>query len=296
MENKLKRYFWLVDTLRGRKMSLKDLSNKWERSSLNDDGTPLSRRTFQEHKNTINELGLGVEIIYDYATRTYLLQTDKENENAVARWMWSAMSLQEAMRHNSTIRGRIITDEIPSAQTFLDPLLLALNENRVVRFAYHPFGSDAFEVVLQPYFVQMTGQRWYLFGCRNEEKTVKAYALDRMEKLDLGNDTFIMSEDFSADEYLKHSGIGQYENIPETEVKIRAYGRQVDLLRTLPLHPSQRETKTEDGKSEFSYFLRPTSKFYGDLLSCGKYVKVLSPGYVKNHIKGIINKLSEYYQ
>ena len=90
----------------------------------------------------------------------------------------------------------------------------------------------------------MSDRRWYLFGLRGTETALKAYALDRMEACSMMEETFALPEEFSATEYLKEHGIGRYENIPETEVVLRAYGRQVDLLRTLPLHTSQqRRTK-----------------------------------------------------
>ena len=109
-------------------------------------------------------------------------------------------------------------------------------------------------------------------------------------------ETFALPEEFSATEYLKEHGIGRYENIPETEVVLRAYGRQVDLLRTLPLHTSQHETKTAEDKAEFTYILRPTTRFFGDILACGKYVKVLSPEWVRRHLKETLEKIVTYYK
>ena len=281
MKNKLKRYFWLVDTLKSRPMSLDELSRKWERSLLNDDRNPLSRRTFQEHRNAINDLEIGIQINYDYANNYYELLSDNNNGNLVAQWMWNAMSLQSAIKQSANIKDRIIIDKIPSAQVYLETILHAIKGNYLIGFVYQPFGKEVFTVRLHPYFVQLTEQRWYIYGIKSDGEIIKAFALDRIKNIKLQEETFNFPEDFSPEEYLQENGVGQYTNIPIMDIIIRVYGIQVDRLRTLPLHSSQQETKTEEGKSEFTYRLRPNSKFYGDILSMGRYVKVLTPHYVR---------------
>lgn len=296
MKNKLKRYFWLVNTLKSRPLSLDELSRKWERSNLNDDGNPLSRRTFQEHRNAINELGIGVQINYDHSNNHYELVSDDDNGNLVARWMWNAMSLQSAIKQSATIKERLVIDNIPSAQIHLETLLQAIKENCIIEFIYQPFGKEEFVVNLLPYFMHLTEQRWYIYGVNPNGEKIKAYALDRIKSIKLLEKTFTFTEDFSPEEYLQENGVGQYEYIPIMEVVIRVYGIQVDRLRTLPLHPSQQESKTEEGKSEFTYTLRPNSKFIGDILSMGKYAKVITPYYVRNQLKEILDKLLTYYK
>lgn len=296
MKNKLRRYFWLIDTLKRSPMSLDELSKKWERSVLNDDGNPLSRRTFQEHRNAINDLEIGIQINYSYTKKSYELVSDDDNGNSVARWMWNAMTLQSTINQSVSIKHRIVVDEIPSAQIYLETVLQGIKENSLIEFTYQPFGKEELKVSLLPYFVQLTEQRWYVYGINPNGETIKAYALDRIKSIKLQEETFIFPEEFSPEEYLQGNGIGQYDNIPIMDIVIRAYGIQVDRLRTLPLHSSQQETKTEEGKSEFTYRLRPNSKFIGDILSMGKYVKVLSPYYAKKRLKEMIEKLLTYYK
>ncbi|MDL2283477.1 WYL domain-containing protein, partial [Odoribacter sp. OttesenSCG-928-G04] len=265
-------------------------------SVLNDDGNPLSRRTFQEHRNAINDLEIGIQINYSYTKKSYELVSDDDNGNSVARWMWNAMTLQSTINQSVSIKHRIVVDEIPSAQIYLETVLQGIKENSLIEFTYQPFGKEELKVSLLPYFVQLTEQRWYVYGINPNGETIKAYALDRIKSIKLQEETFIFPEEFSPEEYLQGNGIGQYDNIPIMDIVIRAYGIQVDRLRTLPLHSSQQETKTEEGKSEFTYRLRPNSKFIGDILSMGKYVKVLSPYYAKKRLKEMIEKLLTYYK
>ena len=59
----LKRYLWLIDTLkRGGEMTYDEIADKWERSSVNDNGTTLSKRTFYNHCQAIaRHFGIDIE-------------------------------------------------------------------------------------------------------------------------------------------------------------------------------------------------------------------------------------------
>lgn len=293
-KDKYARYAWLIDTLhRHGPCSLREIDRCWTKeTTLNPDGEPLSRRTFQQHKEAINELELGVEIVCSH--NLYSVCTD--DHNPIGAWLWQTISLRRMLAESKSLNDRIIVEEVPSSDRWLQPILTAIRENRRLRIGYHPFGREAFEMAVSPYFVQMSDRRWYLFGLRDAETELKAYALDRMETCATTEETFVLPEGFSTTGYLERHGIGRYENIPETEVVLRAYGRQVDLLRTLPLHASQRETKTEQGKSVFTYVLQPTTRFFGDILACGKYVKVLSPEWVRRQLKEMLEKTLTYYK
>ena len=289
----LYKYLWIVDLIRSkRRIKLKDIQSKWEEEF----GTPLPRRTFVYSKEAIEEL-FDINIECDRTTNEYYIENldDVKRQNTI-NWMLDSFSESFNLINSRGIVDRIVLEKTPSSQYYLNTVLSAIKQNRVLRIRYKPFGKDGFEMELKPYFVQMSLNRWYLYGVRNGKDKIKAYALDRFEEAEMIEGSFAMPDDFSAEEYLQNQGIGQYEKIPVCEVVIRAYGRQVDLLRTLPLHPSQCEIKSEDGVSEFSYNLRPTTKFYGDILSQGKYIKVLRPAFARKHLAEILEKTLTYYK
>lgn len=294
-KDKYARYMWLIDTIRRHdRCTLQEIDRRWQQEeTLNPDGIPLSRRTFQQHKEAINAMDFGVEIICT-SNRYYSVYLD--DHNPLGAWMWQTLSLRLMLAESRELNDRIITEEIPSADRWLHPILSALRENRRLQISYRPFGREAFSLLLSPYFVQMSDRRWYVFGLREDETTLKAYALDRIQACEHTEETFVFPETFSAGEYLQQHGIGQYEAIPETEVVVRAYGLMADRLRTLPLHPSQQETKTDAGWAEFTFTLQPTSRFFGELLACGAYVKVLSPRWVQQRMKETADKISGYYK
>ena len=86
-----------------------------------------------------------------------------------------------------------------------------------------------------------------------------------------------------------------YDNIPYEDIVIRAYDIGIKKLRTLPLHTSQVETKTEDGLSEFTYRLQADSNFYSSIMSHGKDLKLISPQRVRNKLAEKIAARNKYY-
>ena len=59
----LKRYLWLIDTLkRNGEMTFEEISDKWESSSINDNGTVLTKRTFYNHCQAVaRHFGIDIE-------------------------------------------------------------------------------------------------------------------------------------------------------------------------------------------------------------------------------------------
>ncbi|MBO7117211.1 MAG: WYL domain-containing protein [Bacteroidales bacterium] len=79
-------------------------------------------------------------------------------------------------------------------------------------------------------------------------------------------------------------------------VWIRAFGKEANYLRDLPLHASQRELAQGDGYADFEMTLRPTEDFYTPLLARGAAIKVLEPQALADAIKARHQAASELYQ
>ena len=288
-----KKYLWIANHVRttGR-ITFRELQSSWEKRFE----SPLSRRTFIHNKEKIQEL-FDINIACDRRTNEYYIENpeDLKRQNEV-NWILNSFSVLMGLIDSRKISNRIVLDEVPSSKYHLNTVLKGIKQNKVLKIIYQPFSCEAFEMNLNPYFVQLSANRWYLYGVREGDAKIKAYALDRFKKTEILNKTFIMPNDFSAETYLQHNGVGQYENIDYCKITLRAYSKQIELLRSLPLHPSQTETKTGEGVAEFTYNLRPTTKFYSDILAAGIYIKVLHPAFVREHIAKIIHKTATYYK
>ena len=86
------------------------------------------------------------------------------------------------------------------------------------------------------------------------------------------------------------------DDTPMAHVVIRAHEWTPNYLRTLPLHHSQRELESTPDYTDFSYDIRPTSDFLGELLRHSDGIEVLQPLDLREKMRQIIeNILKRYY-
>ena len=108
---------------------------------------------------------------------------------------------------------------------------------------------------------------------------------------------YTIPENFDAEKYYANNiGIYADPNLVPQKVRIRAYGKQVEYLRTLPLHKSQEEVLTKHHQySEFQYRLCLTPELTTQILSMGNNAEILEPLELREKIKEEIQKMSNYY-
>jgi predicted DNA-binding transcriptional regulator YafY len=69
-----------------------------------------------------------------------------------------------------------------------------------------------------------------------------------------------------------------------------------NYLRTLPLHHSQRELESTPDYTDFSYDIRPTSDFLGELLRHSNGIEVLEPQELREKMRQRILEMYHYYE
>ena len=272
---------WLVDTIRryGR-ITRRMLEEAWLRSPYSD-GKPLSRRTFCNHRDMAEEL-FNVNIVCDPATFEYYIDGDESNRGSVTEWLLDSVAMNEVLSGAREITDRIFVENVPSAREFLSTVIDALKEHHPLQFDYHPYTRSipARGLVIEPYFLKLFKQRWYMVGWVPAEERIKTYALDRVTRVKVLPETFKENETFDIDGYFKYSyGIVVTHNDP-CKVVIKTNPRRAKYLRALPLHDSQTET-VSDKFSLFTYFMRVSDDFVAELLSYGPEITVLEPPELK---------------
>ena len=116
---------------------------------------------------------------------------------------------------------------------------------------------------------------------------IRNIALDRVLEMSVTEQLFTLPKNFNAEKYYANTvGIFVNEKLAPVKVKIKAYGQQVEYLRSLPLHTSQRETLSRYGEfSGFEYKLCQTPELSSQILSMGEKVEVLEPQELREDIK-----------
>ena len=294
----LKRYVWLVDTLKcGGEMTFDEIADRWSKSSVNDNGSELSKRTFYNHCQAVaRHFGIDIECRRGRGLNLYRIANPEAiEENSLTKWALDSFSLGELLLGNASIADKILLEDIPSGREWLEPILKALQENRQIELEYENFFGVKFTGIVNPLCVKLFKRRWYVL-CEVGKDRKRIFSLDRMKSLVLTENKFIYPEVFPADYFRDVFGIvsgtgGKIENIV-----IRTYAELPGYLRSLPMHHSQRELDSNEEYTDFSLRLRPSFDFIQELLLHRDQLEVLSPCTLREEVAGIITKMKNHYE
>ena len=290
--NLINRYVWLVDTInRYGRITLKDLNDAWLRSEISE-GKPLARRTFFHYRDGVEEM-FDINIVCDKSTFEYYIDdSGGENNTRLQSWLVDSASLSGMLSNAHDISDRIILENVPSAREHLPIIIDAMKQNRRIRFSYKSYtrSQPTDGIVLEPYFVKIFKQLWYVIGMNIKDGAVKTYSLDRITQLNLLQDTFKMPDGVKPSEFFKDCfGIITNKNKAK-RIVLRVEPTQAKYFRALPLHASQME-EVHDNYSVFTYSMRITYDLKEEIMSHGS-----SPTELKMLIQNELKQALDNYQ
>ena len=279
----IRKYIWLIDTVNqagSTGITFKDIRSKWERNDLLSGGIQYPKRSFHNHVTAIGEL-FGIEIACNKNTNSYYIANSRElkDSSGFKGWLLDALSLNNQLEESSQLKDRILLEENPSGRELLPTILEAMRDNKMLTFSYKPYWVEDDHISnlyhVEPYALKVFKRRWYLLG-KYGDSPLKVYALDRILDIDIEFESFTLPADFDAESFFSSCfGIIVSDEDPQT-IKLKVDAFQSNYLRSLPLHPSQKETERTEEYSVFTYFLRPTFDFVQELLTLRETAEVLA--------------------
>ena len=102
-DSTLRKYIWLINTiLDAGKLTFREISEKWNNSSLNYNGTELSKRTFHNHRMAIlTELGVDIQCSSKREnSQYYIANQDEIEKNDVLNWLTDSMATEQLLLEN----------------------------------------------------------------------------------------------------------------------------------------------------------------------------------------------------
>jgi hypothetical protein len=290
------RYIWLIDTIkRYGSITREELNERWKRSPFSH-GESLPRRTFYSYRTAIEEL-FKINIECNPSTFEYYIDEGSLHNESVTNWLLNSAAMSSVLSDSREVSDRIFLEDIPSARGYLSVIIDAVRNAHPIRFTYQPFSrSNATHgILLEPYFLKIFRQRWYVIGHNIKEDIIKTYALDRIHDAVVLPETFIMPNDIDIENYFRDSFGIIVDHSEAKHVSIKTDPLQARYLRALPLHHSQREI-IHDSYSIFTYRLQLTPDFVQELLSYGPKITVLEPPELKamiiTNLKEALDKYS----
>lgn len=293
---KLEKSLFIVEQLSGgKRLSLREINDRFSRSSLYDDD--ILPRTFARYKEFIL-MNWGIIIEYDFSAGTYYIDNeDFVDKTELYKYLLSSIRISNLTSEIMRNRDKVHFSPVSTGIDSLYPILMAIETRKTVEFDYTVYGStelkhhDRF-----PCFVQEWEGRWYLVAEHQNHKTPTVFALERMANVKVGKvegspEHNIEPNDYFAGSFGVNHDIG---NKPE-EIRIRFYGKQVDYVKEKPLHSSQKEIAVGDGWTIFSYNLALCFNFYQQVLWHRENAEIVYPEKARKEMKEIIEAISSLY-
>ena len=284
-----KEYIWLVNTIdRAKRITFAEINERWLRTEMSE-GVPLSRTTFNRHKDAIEDIfGIYIDCDRRDGYRYYIGNEEVLRENTVQNWMLSTLTVNNLISESMGLQHRIVLENIPSEGAHLERVIQAMKEDRKITVRYRRYqAAEARTFTLSPYCIKLFRQRWYLLG-RFDDGGFAMFSFDRMEDIAVSEEGFKMDRGFDADEFFGECyGVVIGDGSQPVRVVLRALGRERFYLRDLPLHHTQKEIQTaeEQDFADFELNVRPTTDFKGQLMSRGAWLKVLEPQWLADEMR-----------
>ena len=296
---KWERCLWIISVFNEYgDFSLKELNERFMRYSLNYDGEVISERTFNRDREFIAS-SFQIDIEYDARIRKYSLRNKEViEENPIYRYLLSSLHINNLSAMAIKHKDKIMLQNPPTGVELLHTVLNAIDQGRTLCFDYVSYYTKdrTFHFELIPAFVRLFEQRWYLIGEFTDRSQTRVLALERMQHLALGEKELLPSPNLTPQAFYEGCyGIIRDDKQPQT-IWLKVYNKQVDYIRSLPLHDSQKEIETGKDYAIFQYYFRPSYDFIQQILWNRENVEVLKPVSLREEIISLHTQMLGRYQ
>ena len=294
-----RRYLWLLNTIYSEgKLTLNQLNVLWRKSPFKDtQELEYSRKLLFRHRIAIAEI-FGIYIECDMSDNTYYIANRKDiTESRLQKWALNGFAVQGMLMESTALKSRLLFEEIPSGHRFLTPIMQAMQQGMILEMSYQGFNRpEPHSFRVHPYCLKVFRLRWYMVGFNEEYGELRVYSLDRVHAVTITDDPFTLPKDFDAADYFGgYFGTIRNAGIEPEHIKIDVDYMTANYIRSLPLHPSQKEEERTDKHSVFSFFVAPTFDFIQELRTQGETLKVLRPQWLADKMKEDALKVAALY-
>ena len=290
------RYLWLYGEIVSKgPITFETINDDWTRSSLNDSGTPMPHKTFENHRKAIEDM-FNISIECNRTNNTYYIEPYSQPDFSKATMdMLNGTLLFNRVQANPQLSKYIRLEENCEDSAMLFTVTDALAESRGLKLIYWHNFDPTRETIYQvkPIAIKQFRRRWYLIA-ELEKGTTYSFALDRIVDIEKG-DKVISSQIDVDDLFIDAYGIIREAATPVEDITLKVEREQANYFISRPLHASQRIIEQNNNTVTFSLRLCPTYDFMMELLSHGAKIEVLAPQSLREQISARIKEMSNLY-
>lgn len=244
------------------------------------------------NKEDFNSLEMAIEILDTYKEidifKNFKNAIEKINSEFTVSKNFSNIEVEKILQPEKNINSLGLE--------WLNILVSYIKEKSCVELNYRKFSEEEKIYELSPYILKEFDNRWYLIAMDNNEKTIKAFGLERIMKVERSDKTYL-DNGFNSFEHFKNVfGISTKANSNVETVCLEFNSFVSNFIKTKPIHFSQKIIKEDADKVVFQIEVVPTIELKNFILSWGSNCKVLSPESLKTQICEEMEKSLEQYK
>ena len=134
-----------------------------------------------------------------------------------------------------------------------------------------------------PYKIWFFDGTFYLIGHCGLRQDIRIFAMDRIQNLESTDETFVMPEDFSIDDFMK-SSFGVFQGQP-VKVRVRFAPDIADYIREKIWHETQQIEVQDDGSIIFEAEVAGIDEIKFWILKWGAKARVLEPEALRDAVR-----------
>ena len=306
LANVFLRHRFILERLRIKPHTYKQLEHYWEISEMNIEGQELSQRTLQRDIPIIAAV-YRVFIKCNRSTQEYYIIDEAE---AFSQNLLEAFDVYHALQnYYGKLSESILFDKrIPQGTQYLSPLLDAIEKQKQIEIHYHKFwGSKEVQIrTIEPYLLKESQRRWYVLALDVDKKLLRVFGLDRIKSIEDRGIKRMYDPPKDIVHFFDDSfGVWVDNDRTKAEKVILSFKKQegdsffipnpAEYLRAMPLHRSQVFIKDTPEEIILSLKVKITPDFVKEILSYGAYVRVIEPQYLADRIKTEIKNALQLY-
>ena len=306
LANVFLRHRFILERLRIKPHTYKQLEHYWEMSEMNIEGQELFQRTLQRDIPIIAAV-YRVFIKCNRSTQEYYIIDEAE---AFSQNLLEAFDVYHALQnYYGKLSESILFDKrIPQGTQYLSPLLDAIEKQKQIEIHYHKFwGSKEVQIrTIEPYLLKESQRRWYVLALDVDKKLLRVFGLDRIKSIEDRGIKRMYDPPKEIERFFDDSfGVWVDSDRTKAEKVILSFKKQgsdssfipnpAEYLRAMPLHRSQVFIRDTPEEIVLSLQIKITPDFVKEILSYGAYVRVIEPQHLADRIKTEIKNALQLY-
>ena len=245
----------------------------------------------------------GLDIHYSVIKRGYYLENEEETFPYFLKLLEFSQNMElltNYLKEGSNIAEIIEFEDYNSFKgvQYIRDIAFFIKDGAEICLKYKRFDAIAEkEYCFQPYLLREYLNRWYVIGLLSGSNEIRTFGLDRIvgvketghqfkkEKL---NDILSL--------FRNVIGINAAENDIAEEIELVCMPFQGNLLKTLPLHSSQKVISETPNEIAFSYKLVVNFELKHRLLMMATQARVVKPLRLKEEMEKLLTEAQDFYK